>query len=432
LPAEADAAAKVAAAFEAGYGRRPDGVWAAPGRVNLIGEHVDYNAGLCLPLALPHRTFVALGARDDDVVQVRSTQLGSPEESARSGSPDGDPTGDGWQMALADVAPGRVPGWAGYAVGVPWALRRAGHRVPGFDAVLDGYVPLGSGLSSSAALECAVAIALDDVAGLELAGSDAGRAALAAACVRAENEIAGAPTGGLDQAAALRCPAGRALLLDCRDFTVRQVPLDLPAAGLELLVIDTRAHHALVDGQYGTRREACERACRLLGTRSLRDVAPSGLDDALVRLAAAEPDPDRAGELGRRVRHVVTEIARVAQLAALLDAGRVVEIGPLLDASHASLRDDYEVSCPELDLVCRTAREAGALGARMTGGGFGGSAVALVPAEAATSVATAVAAAFAAAGFDPPGFLHAVPSGPAARVVSARAGTGTAPGRHVR
>jgi galactokinase len=391
---------RVVEEFRAAFGRDPDGVWAAPGRVNLIGEHVDYNAGRCLPLALPHRTFAAVAARDDDVLRARSPRL-----------PDTAP----WEGRLADVAPGGVPGWAGYVAGVPWALRRSGAPVSGFDVVVDSEVPVGSGLSSSAALESSVAVALDDLFGLGLGADDAGRARLAAACVTAENEIAGAPTGGMDQAAALRSSAGHLLALDCRDFSVRQVPLDLDAAGLELLVIDTRARHELVDGQYGSRRDACRDACRLLDVAALADVRPEDLPATLDLLAAAA-DPERADELLRRVRHVVTEIARVEQSVALLDEGGVHRIGPLLDASHTSLRDDYEVSCRELDLACRAAVEAGALGARMTGGGCGGSAIALVEVGSGDRVARAVDAAFAADGLARPAFLTATPAAAASRV----------------
>ena len=423
LPSTGEAVRRVTEAFVARYGRSPDGVWAAPGRVNVIGEHVDYNAGLCLPFALPQRTYVALAARPDDLIRVASLQSPhpptpqppTPHPSPRDqGIPTDQgirPADGGWQGRLADLAPGSVSGWAGYAAGVPWALRLDGLDVPGFDAVFDGHVPLGSGLSSSAALECAVAVALDDVAGLGLAADDAGRARLAAACVRAENEMAGAPTGGLDQASSLRCLTGAALLLDCRDFSVAQVPFDLAGAGLELLVIDTRAHHALVDGRYGDRRQGCEQACRELGVTSLREVPATGLADALARL-----DGGADGPLAPLVRHVVTEIQRVQVTVDLLRAGRVREIGPLLDASHASLREDYRVSCVELDLACSVADEAGALGARMVGGGFGGSAIALVEAESVERVAAAVATAFAAANLSAPAFLRAVPSAAATRV----------------
>ena len=318
---------RVTQAFAAAYGRAPAGIWAAPGRVNVIGEHVDYNGGLCLPFALPHRTYVALSPRDDDRLTLASAQV--PDADSDQGRPR-------WEGWLGDVAPGTVDGWAAYVVGVPWALREAGHRMPGLDAVVDGLVPLGAGLSSSAALECAVAVALDDVAGLGLGGSDDGRARLAAACVRAENDIAGAPTGGMDQAASLRSQEGSALLIDCRDFTVRHVSFDLAAAGLELLVMDTRTHHALTDGQYGSRRVACERAAALLGVRWLAEIAPADLDGALERLRAAVDDPEEADEMARRVRHVVTEVQRVRQTVELVDAGDLVGVGPLLDASHAT------------------------------------------------------------------------------------------------
>ena len=398
---------RVTRTFATTYGREPRGVWAAPGRVNVIGEHVDYNGGLCLPFALPHRTYVALSPRDDDGVALATAQV--TDADSGQGRPH-------WEGRLGDVAPGTVDGWAAYVVGVPWALREAGHRVPGLDAVVDGLVPLGAGLSSSAALECAVAVALDDVAGLGLGGSDEGRSLLAAACVRAENDIAGAPTGGMDQAAALRARQGSALLIDCQDFTVRHVPFDLAAAGLELLVIDTRTHHALTDGQYGSRREACERAAAVLGVRWLADVAPADLPRALDRLRDAIDDPEEADEIGRRVRHVVTEVARVRRTVELIDAGDLAGVGPLLDASHASLRDDYEVSSPELDVACEAADGAGALGARMTGGGFGGSAIALVRSDDTQRVASAVAAAFAAKDLEAPAFLRAVPSAPAGKV----------------
>ena len=408
-----DAGAETATAeFIEAFGRRPDGVWAAPGRVNLIGEHVDYNGGNCLPLALPHRAYVAMSRREDDQLRLRSAQVAGPS--------------GWWQGSLEGVGPGAVQGWAGYVAGVPWALRAAGHAVGGVDAAFHSAVPLGSGLSSSASLECCVAIAVDELFGLGLGASDPGRARLAAACMRAENDIAAAPTGGMDQAASLRCAPGHALLLDCRDFGVEHIPLDPAADGLGLLVTDTRAPHSLVDGKYGSRRELCERAARMLGVTDLRELTDRlsaagsgsvGVDDVEL---LAELDPlgsdERGRELHRAVRHVVSEIARVEVAATLLRAGRVSEIAPLLDASHASLRDDFEVSCPELDLAVETARDQGALGARMTGGGFGGSTIALVPSEAIESVAAAIDARFNTAGFEPPAFLRAVPSASASRV----------------
>ncbi|MGV8979465.1 MAG: galactokinase [Cellulomonas sp.] len=407
--------ARALAAFAARFGT--DGaapsVWSAPGRVNLIGEHTDYNGGLCLPIALPHRTYVALrpAPAGSDVVRLASAQ---------------EPGAGLIELHLADVGPGTVDGWTAYVLGVAWALGQPGAlrggadapTIGGCDAVVDSCVPYGAGLSSSAALEASVAVALDATFGLGLAGTaeqpdDAGRAVLAAACVRAENEIAGAPTGGMDQSASLRAQAGHALLLDCLDGSVRQVPFDLAAHGLALLVIDTRAEHALVDGQYAARRTTCEAAATRLGLGTLREIhGTGGLAAAFASLASAGgADSDVAV---RRVRHVVTEIARVEDFVALLDAGRVREVGPLLDASHASLRDDYEVSCRELDLAVATARAAGALGARMTGGGFGGSAIALVEADAVEAVAAAIAAAFESAELTAPAFLLSPPSAPAA------------------
>lgn len=362
---------------------RPDVVASAPGRVNLIGEHTDYNAGLCLPLVLPHRTFVALRCRDDDVVRLVSAQ--------ESGSP--------WRGNLRAIGPGAVDGWAGYAVGVAWALRAAGHPVTGFDAAIDSCVPCGAGLSSSAALESAIALALDEAFGLGLARSDTGLSDLVTACIRAENEIAGAPTGGMDQEAVLHSRPGHALLLDFRSGERRHVPFDPAGSGLALIVIDTRARHSLVDGQYAERRAACEEAARLLGLPSLREI--TDLDAAL----AALPE----GVLRRRVQHVVTETARVAAAVDALDRADIPALGPLFDASHASLRDDYQVSCAELDLAVGASSAAGALGARMTGGGFGGSAIALVRADDVGRVTSAVGDAFNAAGFKAPTFLDATP-----------------------
>ncbi|MBB2902312.1 galactokinase [Kineococcus radiotolerans] len=396
-PERASAATALAAAFRDAFGTDPAGVWSAPGRVNLVGEHVDYTGGLCLPLALPHRTFVALNPRADGVVRVRSRQEAAGEVV----------------VTLADVGAGSPDGWAAYVAGVPWAMGRKGFDgdllTEGFDALVDGHVPYGSGLSSSAALECAVAVALGDLLGAPL--DDAGRAALAGACVLAENVVAGANTGGMDQAASLRCHEGGAILLDTRDDTVSQVALDLAGAGLALLVVDTRAEHSHAGGEYGQRRADVERAAEILGVPTLREVDPADLDAALERVGSA-PDGD---VLRRRVRHAVTEIDRVARTAELLRAGRAGDVGGLLDASHDSLRDDYEVSCRELDLTVDVARAHGALGARMTGGGFGGSAIALVAADRVGAVADAVAAAFAEQDLRAPRFLAALPSEGAGR-----------------
>lgn len=386
---ENSSADRAVAAFRETFGGEPAGVWAAPGRVNLIGEHTDYNAGLCLPIALPQRTYAAFRTREDGLLRMASTMGGGVVE-----------------VPLDDVAPGTPAGWSGYVAGVPWALRRAGFVVGGFDVVVHSDVPVGAGLSSSAALEGCVAAALSDVHELGLLADDAGRAILADACRAAENEIAGAPTGGLDQASSLRCKAGHALLLDFQDNSAVPVPFDLAAHGLALLVVDTRAPHALVDGQYASRRQACEEAAAILGVASLREV--TDLDAALEAL-----DDD---VLRRRVRHVVTEIERVTEAITALEQEDFAWVGDLFNASHDSLRWDYEVTCPELDVTVETARVAGALGARMTGGGFGGSAIALVRASEADAVVDAVRKAFAHHGFGEPGIFVVDASEGAARV----------------
>jgi galactokinase len=386
----------LAQSFTEVFGGPPAGVWAAPGRVNLIGEHTDYNGGLCLPIALPHSTFVAAGANPG---RVDGRSLQRPQPLA---------------VALDEVGPGRPPDWGGYVAGAVAMLRQAAcpgrTGAPngfGLQILVDSDVPVGSGLSSSAALSCAAVLAADDLSGVGWGGDDTGRRALAQVCVRAENEVALAPTGGMDQTAALRSRAGHATLLDCRDGSVRQVPFDVAAVGLAVLVIDTRAGHENADGQYADRRAACEDAARALGVATLREVAEAPVGRTLTRL-----DPS----LRPLVRHVITEIGRVNELVALLEDGRLAEAGPVLDASHASLRDDYRVSCRELDVAVDAARRAGALGARMTGGGFGGSAVALVRAPDVAAVAEAVHAALLDAELAAPNFLLAT-AGPAGRRV---------------
>jgi galactokinase len=366
-------------AFRATYERPPLGVWSSPGRVNLIGEHTDYNDGFVLPFAIAARTAVAAVLRDDGVLRLRSVQQ---------------PSGD-VAVAVADITPGQPTGWAAYVAGVVWAVRRAGHDVPGLDLLVDGRVPLGSGLSSSHALECAVGLALNDLLGL---GFDAN--ALADLAHTAENDFVGAPTGMMDQLASLRCIQGHALFLDIRSLEAEQVPLDPEASDLALLVVDTRVHHGNADGAYGDRRATCERAARILGVRALRDV--TDLEDALQRL---ETDEQR-----RRVRHVVTENARVIDTADALRAKEWEVVGELMTASHRSLRDDYEVSCLELDLAVESLLQSGALGARMTGGGFGGSAVALLPGSAVDDASAAVVTAFRDRGLGDPNPFRVSPS----------------------
>jgi len=372
---------RVRGAFADRFGRAPATVWSAPGRVNLIGEHTDYNDGFVLPFALPHRTAVAMARSNDPQWTVWS-----------------DATDESVEFGPSDLEPGRVTGWAAYVAGVLWALGQAGVSPPAARVAVTSDVPVGGGLSSSAALECAVLAAALDLAGASGALPASRWPALAQ---RAENAYVGVPCGIMDQSAATLCREGHALFLDCRSLDTDHVPFALAGAGLAVLVIDTRAPHRLVGGEYAQRRETCEAAARTLGIAALRDV-----DDLDAALAALPDDVTR-----RRVRHVVTENDRVLRTVERLRAGQPEAIGALLDASHASLRDDYEVTVPELDVAAATAGAAGALGARMTGGGFGGCVIALVRAPEADDVANAVTRAFADRAFTAPEAFLTTPAG---------------------
>lgn len=370
----ADIVADLARRFAERHGRAPDVVWRAPGRVNLIGEHTDYNDGLCLPIALPHSTYAAAARRTDGGVTAASLQVEG-----------------GFDGAIDDLRPDGIDGWAAYAVGVVWSARAAGIDVPGLDLLVTSTVPVGAGLSSSAALEAAVATASCELAGVTV--DDDLRRRLVDVCRRAETDVAGAPTGGMDQTVSLFGRADHALLIDVEADTVTPVPWRPEHDGLELLVVDTRVSHSLSDGGYGSRRDECDAAAAALEVGSLRRAtldAVEALDDGLLR---------------RRARHVVTEIARVGEVCEALSAGAWERVGALFDASHASMRDDFEISCAELDAVCEVALAGGALGARMTGGGFGGSAIALVPAEHDAAVRRAIATHFADRGWASPTFL---------------------------
>ena len=365
------------------YGREPEGVWFAPGRVNLIGGP-DYNEVFVLPFALGAGVFVAASRRGDGRIALASRQAG------------GDPT----LLSVGALEPGSAGGWAAYPAGVAWALREAGYLAGGADVAVDADLPMGAGLASSAALECAVALALTGLYGLAVPGPE-----LAALARRGENDFAGVPTGIMDQIAALLSRAGHALLLDCRSGTSTAVPLSPAGAGLALLVIDTRVRHALADGRYAARRQACADAASVLGVRALRDV--TGDPGAPARLA----DP----ALRRRCRHVISENRRVLAAADLLRAGGQARIGGLLTASHQSLRDQFEVSWPQADAAVEAATGAGALGARMTGGGFGGCVIALVPAGRGGQVRRAVTQEFARRRWPAPRYLDATPSDGARR-----------------
>ncbi|MGK3940538.1 galactokinase [Streptomyces caeruleatus] len=382
------AAQQVRDGFTELYGTEPEGVWSAPGRVNLIGEHTDYNDGFVMPFALPHTAVAAVSRREDGVLRLHSADV----------------EGGVVELRLDELAPESDRNWTAYPAGVVWALREAGHPVTGADVHLASTVPAGAGLSSSAALEVVVALALNDLYDLGLQ-----RWQLARLCQRAENVYVGAPTGIMDQTASACCESGHALFLDTRDLSQKQIPFDLAAEGMVLLVVDTRVKHAHNEGEYGKRRAGCERGAALLGVDALRDIPYGELDAALARIGDDE-------EAVRLVRHVVTEDERVEKVVALLESGETRAIGPVLIAGHASLRDDFRISCPELDLVVDTALAAGSLGARMTGGGFGGSAIVLAEAADVDAITKAVQEAFAAAEFTAPRVFEAVPSAGARRL----------------
>ena len=363
----------VAALFRRVLGDAEHGFWRAPGRVNLIGEHTDYNDGFVLPFAIDRATTIALRARDDDRIRLVSTFDDVLVESD-----------------LAAVDRRDFAGWSAYPLGVAWAIgeRHPGAARRGFDVAVDSDVPVGAGLSSSAAIEMAVAVALNDVWDLGL-----DRADLARIGQRAENIAVGAPTGIMDQSASVFGERDAAVFLDCRSLAVEQVPLGFDAAGLVLLVVDTKVEHQHATGGYRDRREACERGAAAMGVAALRDL---GVDD-LPRAARLLDDVTY-----RRVKHVVTEDARVLESVAALKAGDLTRFGALMDASHESMRDDFEISVPQLDAVVSTAQAAGAVGARMTGGGFGGCAIALLPAEDAEPLAAEVLRVFADRGWREP------------------------------
>jgi galactokinase len=363
--------------FQQVYGYEPAVRYSAPGRVNLIGEHTDYNDGYVLPFAIDRRTTADIAPREDRVLRVASSfdQEGGPVS-----------------LSLDDLAPEAMDGWSAYVFGIAWALReQAGVSLDGrtgFDVFIDSDVPVGAGLSSSAAIECGIALAFTDLWDLGL-----DRKALARVGQYSENHAVGAPTGIMDQSASLLGEQDAVVFLDCRTLDTAVVDLALETNGLEVLVIDTRVEHAHATGGYKARRESCERGAEVLGVPALRDV---GVDD-LPRAQELLDD-----ETFRRVRHIVTEDQRVLDTVRTLREQGPRAIGDLLVASHASMRDDFEISVPELDLAVETAMAHGAVGARMTGGGFGGAAIALVDREARERIATAVTAAFAEAGHREP------------------------------
>lgn len=364
--------AAVKTGFAERFAYQPSGVWSAPGRVNLIGEHTDYNEGFVFPFAINRRTYAAVSPREDGVIRVASSFAAISHE-----------------VRLSEITQGGEYGWAAYPFGIAWAMAQTpGIQPAGFDAFIDSDVPVGAGLSSSAAIECAIGAALNDLWSAGLSKQD-----LARAGQLGENKIVGAPTGIMDQSASLLGQADHGVFLDCRTLAAEVIELGFAANGLELLIIDTRVAHRLVDGGYAERRAACEKGAELMGVASLRDLT--------------EADLSRAQEIMddstfRRVRHVVTENQRVLDTVATLKSSGPRAIGQLLNASHASMRDDFEISIDELDTAVDTANRHGAIGARMTGGGFGGAAIALVPIEKASETTLAVLAEFEALDYEKP------------------------------
>lgn len=358
------------------FGEEPDLIAAAPGRVNLIGEHIDYSEGFVLPFAIKDRTTAAIRKRDDSTVRIASAQRRNKVVT----------------VDINNVKPGLKGEWERYALGVLWSM---GVKT-GVDLLIDGHVPLGAGLSSSAALECSVATAVNHLFDMGFSLED-----LARLTQKAENQYVGVPCGIMDQSVSLMATVGSALLLDCRDLSTRNIPFDVASSGLELLIIDTQAHHALTDGGYAERRASCESVAAKLAIKSMRELSMAQLDAGKELLTPVEYV---------RARHAVSEMQRVLDCVDALSKSDFVKVGELINQSHASLRDDYTVSCPELDTAVDASLAAGALGARMVGGGFGGSAIALIQASKTTETIRAVEKAFADKKFKAPRFFTSLPS----------------------
>ena len=369
---------RTAEGFERAFGDTPVGVWSAPGRVNIIGEHTDYNGGFVLPIAINRATYAAIALRLDGIARVASTFNAEVIE-----------------LPLDSLS--KATGWSAYPLGVAHVL---GAKT-GFDIFIDSDVPVGAGLSSSAAIECAVALALN-----ELWALGHSREELARFGQRAENEVVGAPTGIMDQSASLLGKADHAVFLDCQSLEAKPISLGFAERGLELVVIDTRVAHRLSDGGYASRRASCELGAEKLGVASLRELSAADLANAKESLDDVT---------FRRVRHVVTENSRVLAFVDSLESNDVV--GRLMHESHVSLRDDFEVSVDELDTAVETAIRHGALGARMTGGGFGGAAIALTPIHKIGEVTNSIYAEFELLGYERPNIFTVNASDGASRLI---------------
>jgi len=367
------------------FGRKAEVLAEAPGRVNLIGEHIDYSEGFVLPFAIADRTYAAIARNGDGLVRIASQQRKNRI----------------FTIDIADVKPGSAGDWEKYVLGVIWTMG----ITTGVDILVDGHVPSGAGLSSSAALECSVAVGLNSLFNLGKSLED-----LARATQKAENDYVGMPCGIMDQSVSLMGREGSALLLDCRDLSTESVPFDVASQGLELLIIDTQAHHALVDGGYAERRASCESVAAKFAIPSMRHLTMEVLEARKSEITETE---------FIRARHAVTEIQRVKDAVAALRANDFITLGRLINDSHFSLRDDYTVSCVELDVAVDASLAAGALGSRMVGGGFGGSAIALIKADQIEAVKEAIKSAYADKGFKAPRFFTSLPSaGASAELIS--------------
>lgn len=371
----------------------PVGVWAAPGRVNLIGEHIDYAGGASIPFALEQNTAVAVRPRTDGAIRIASEFDGSVAQAC---------------VPLSSVRPRHPADWSGYVAGTIWAAVEADLlQCDGLDIAIVSDVPVGSGLSSSAALECSIAVAAYELDHGHLP-DDVARAGLVEACIRAENEVVGASTGGLDQNASLFGQRGKALFLDFSTGAVERIPFDIASQDLVLLIADTNAPHMLSDGQYASRRGIIDDVQSAAGC-TIRDI-PDAVDFAAT---VAEKSSDSAELYQRRVRHVVEETERTLSAASALCASDMDTFRQLMRDSHVSLRDFYEVTTPELDSAFNA---AGELGARMTGGGFGGAVIALIAKDDVDATAQAIEEAAAQQGFPAPTFVVARPGEGARRL----------------
>jgi len=358
------------------FGHDPEVTAVAPGRVNLLGEHVDFLDGFVLPFAIKDVTTAAIARNNKNSIRIASTQRSETI----------------YEVPLADLEPLTGEPWTRYPIGVIWTL---GVK-EGLDILIDGKVPLGAGLSSSAALECAVGVALNSLFNLGLTLPE-----LALATQKAENVYVGMPCGIMDQSVSLMAIEGQALLLDCRDLATEQIPFDIAPHDLDLLVIDTQVHHALVDGGYAERRASCEKAVEVLGIPSLREIS---VED----FVAQKSKMDATTYI--RAFHAVTEMRRVLDGVKALKAQDFKTFGELITACHVSLRDNYTISCPELDVAVDTALKFGSLGSRLIGGGYGGSAISLNKKGDTEKIKEEIAKVFAANNFKAPRFFTSLPS----------------------